>query len=229
VPKPKETTDRYEIRLSGSGGQGIILAAIIVAEAVGRYERKYVAQSQSYGPEARGGASRADVVISNSAIDYPKSLSVDLLVAMNKASLDKFYGSLKPDGILIVDSSEVAEIPFPKAIRVPFTRLAKEKCGRSIVANMVVLGTLSYFQDMVSSSALTKALSNRVPPEFLDLNLKAFKIGREYARKNDPRKNNSDSDAEKYKLNDRRKNEDRRKAVENRENSPKKNSKKGKE
>jgi len=194
VPKKKTKIDRYEVRLSGSGGQGIILAAIILAEAAGKYERRYVAQSQLYGPEARGGASRADVVISDHPIAYPKSLSVDLLVAMNKASLDKFYDSLQPNGLLIVDSSQVEEIPFPKAIRVPFTRLAKEKCGKSLVANMVVLGTLSYFQDIIAGASITKALNQRVPPEFLDLNLRAFKVGRDYARKIDPRKAKSYSE-----------------------------------
>ncbi len=188
MPKKKTQIDRYEIRLSGSGGQGIILAAIILAEAAGKYERRFVAQSQLYGPEARGGASRADVVISDQPISFPKSLSVDLLVAMNKVSLDKFYDSLQPTGLLIVDSSLVEEIPFPKAVRVPFTNLAKEKCGKSLFSNMVVLGTLSHFQDIISASSITKALNHRVPPEFLDVNLRAFKVGRDYARKIDHRK-----------------------------------------
>ncbi len=187
MPKKKTQIDRYEIRLSGSGGQGIILAAIILAEAAGKYERRYVAQSQLYGPEARGGASRADVVISDQRISFPKSMAVDMLVAMNKVSLDKFYDSLQPKGLLIVDSSQIDEIPFPKAVRVPFTSLAKEKCGKSLVANMVALGAISHFQNIISASSITKALNHRVPPEFLDLNLRAFKIGRDYARKIDHR------------------------------------------
>ncbi len=179
----KKEIDRYEIRISGSGGQGVILTAIIVAEAAAIYENKYVAQSQSYGPEARGGASRADVVISNSPIDYPKALAVDLLVAMNEASLEKYYYSLKPGGTLIVDSSQIKEIPFPQAIKVPFTKLAKDECGMTLVANMVVLGTLSVYQDVVSADSLLNALKRRVPERFLEVNIKAFNVGKDYSMK----------------------------------------------
>src|SRR4030042_4909584 len=96
---------RYEIRLGGSGGQGIILMGIILAEAIGIYEGKSVAQTQSYGPEARGGSSKSEVVISDEEIDYPKAMKPDLLLAMNQKSCDDFYPDLKPDGMLIVDST----------------------------------------------------------------------------------------------------------------------------
>ena len=94
---------RYEICLSGSGGQGLILAGIILAEAAGVYEGKHVAQSQSYGPEARGGASKAEVIISDGEIDYPMATRLDLLLAMNQKSSDSFYFDLKPEGTLVVD------------------------------------------------------------------------------------------------------------------------------
>jgi len=88
---------RYDIRLSGSGGQGIILMGIILAEAVGIYDGKCVAQTQSYGPEARGGSSKAEVIVSDEEIDYPKAMKLDLLVAMNQKSCDEFYMDLKPE------------------------------------------------------------------------------------------------------------------------------------
>ena len=134
---------RYEIRLSGSGGQGLILMGIILAEAVGIYDGKFVAQTQSYGPEARGGSSKAEVVVSDEEIDYPKAMKPDLLLAMNQKSCDEFYPDLKPDGIVIVDSTFVRQIPTPKAFQVPFTRIAREKFKREVVANIIALGALT--------------------------------------------------------------------------------------
>ncbi len=102
---------RYEIRLAGSGGQGLILAGIILAEAAGVYDGKFVCQTQSYGPEARGGASKAEVVISDAEIDYPKAIQPDVLLAMNQKSLDAFSSDLKPGGLLLVDADLVLEVP----------------------------------------------------------------------------------------------------------------------
>ena len=129
--------NRYEIRLSGSGGQGIILSGIILAEALGLYGEKFVAQTQSYGPEARGGASKAEVIVSDEEIDYPKAIKLDLLLAMNQKSCDEYYRDLKEDGLLIVDSSFVTQVPTSKAIQIPFTRIAREKFRKEIVANII--------------------------------------------------------------------------------------------
>jgi 2-oxoglutarate ferredoxin oxidoreductase subunit gamma len=134
---------RYDIRLSGSGGQGIILMGIILAEAIGIYDGRFVAQTQSYGPEARGGSSKAEVVVSDSPIDYPKALQLDLLVAMNQRSCDDYYMDLKPDGILVVDSTLVKQVPLSRAYRIPFTRIAREELKRELVANIVALGDCS--------------------------------------------------------------------------------------
>src|SRR5512135_3588438 len=112
---------RYEIRLSGSGGQGFILMGSVLAEAIGIYEGKHVAQTQSYGPEARGGSSKAEVIVSEEEIDYPKAMKVDLLLAMNQKSCDEFYSDLKPGGLLIVDSTFVTQIPVSRAYQIPFT------------------------------------------------------------------------------------------------------------
>jgi len=130
---------RYEIRLAGSGGQGLVLAGVILAEAAGIYDGKFVCQTQSYGPEARGGASKAEVVISDAEIDYPKAIRPDVLLALNQKSLDVFLGDLKEGGVLLVDADLVREVPESGALSIPFTRLARE-AGRELMANIVALG-----------------------------------------------------------------------------------------
>ena len=175
--------NRYEIRLSGSGGQGLILMGIILAEAIGIYDGKYVAQTQSYGPEARGGSSKAEVVVSDEEIDYPKAMKLDLLLAMNQKSCDEFYSDLKPDGLLIVDSTFVTQVPTQKAFQVPFTRIAREKFKREVVANIVALGALSQFTPIVSSKAIESAVLARVPKGTEKLNRDALKAGMSAAKR----------------------------------------------
>ncbi len=168
---------RYEIRLSGSGGQGLILMGIILAEAIGIYDGKFVAQTQSYGPEARGGSSKSEVVVSDEEIDYPKAVKPDLLLAMNQKSCDEFYPELKEDGILVVDSTFVRQVPTPQAFQVPFTRIAREKFKREVVANIVALGALTQLTPMVSAKAVEAAVLARVPKGTEALNRKALAAG----------------------------------------------------
>jgi 2-oxoglutarate ferredoxin oxidoreductase subunit gamma len=168
---------RYEIRLSGSGGQGLILMGIILAEAIGIYDGKYVSQTQSYGPEARGGSSKSEVVVSDEEIDYPKAMKLDLLLAMNQKSCDEFYPDLKAEGVLIVDSTFVTQIPTPKAFRVPFTRIAREKFKREVVANIIALGALTQLTPIVSPKAIESAVLARVPKGTEKLNRDALKAG----------------------------------------------------
>ena len=174
---------RYEVRLSGSGGQGIILSGIILAEALGLYRGKFVAQTQSYGPEARGGASMTEVIVSDEEIDYPKAVKLDLLLAMNQKSCDEYYRDLKEDGILIVDSTFVTQVPTSKAIQIPFTKIAKEKFHREIVANIISLGTITEFMDIISPKAMEAAVLARVPKGTEKLNRDALKAGLMAARK----------------------------------------------
>jgi 2-oxoglutarate ferredoxin oxidoreductase subunit gamma len=174
---------RYEIRLSGSGGQGLILIGIILAETIGVYEGLNVVQTQSYGPEARGGASKAELVVSDEEIDYPKPQKVDLLLAMNQASCDLYYRDLKEDGKLLVDSSFVSQVPTNRALRIPFTKLAREQLGREIVANIVALGALSEITNVISFKNLELALLDRVPKGTENINKKALRLGRRVARK----------------------------------------------
>ncbi len=174
-------TQRYEIRLAGSGGQGLILAGIILAEAAGVYDGKFVCQTQSYGPEARGGASKAEVVISDSEIDYPKAIEPDVLLAMNQKSLDAFLADLKPEGLLLVDADLVGEFPVSRAVALPFTRIARD-LGRVMAANIVALGALAELTKAVNLQSLEAAILARVPKGTEDLNKQALAAGVAAAR-----------------------------------------------
>ena len=177
--------DRYEIRFAGSGGQGIIMAALIFAEAAGVYDGKCVCQTQSYGPEARGGNSKAEVVVSKEVIDYPKATKLDLLLAMNQAACDTHFQDLKPDGLLVVDSTLVDQVPTSRVVPIPFTEIAIGEVGREIVANMVALGAAGYLTQVVSLKSLELALLARVPKGTEEINLKVFNAGIKAARKVD--------------------------------------------
>jgi len=177
------TVDRYEIRFSGSGGQGIIMAAIVLAEAAGVYDMKYVCQTQSYGPEARGGTSKAEVVISSKSIDYPKAIKPDLLLAMNQASTDAYVWDLKPDGLLVVDATLVKQIPTSRVVAIPFTQIARKKVGKDLVANIVALGSIGHLCQLVSLKTLEEALMKKVPKGTEEINLKALRAGIRIAKK----------------------------------------------
>ncbi len=172
-----EKSVRHEFRLAGSGGQGIIMAAIVLAEAAGVHEGKQVSQTQSYGPEARGGTCKAEVVISETPIDYPKVSRPDFLLAMNQASVNTYFGDLKPTGLLIVDSTLVSKVPTAKTVAIPFTKIAREECGTDLVANMVALGALGWLSKDVSLESLEEALISRVPNGTEEMNLKALRAG----------------------------------------------------
>ncbi|MGQ9750642.1 2-oxoacid:acceptor oxidoreductase family protein [Desulfosoma sp.] len=168
---------RYEVRLSGSGGQGLIMAGIILAEAAGIHDGKYVCQTQSYGPEARGGASKSEVVISDEEIDYPKAIKPDVLLAMNQKSCDAYFFDLKPEGMLIVDSTFVKQVPTTRAVAIPFTQIARSELKKEMTANIVALGSLAVLTRCVSLSSLEAAVLDRVPPGTEELNKKALEAG----------------------------------------------------
>ncbi len=167
---------RFEIRLAGSGGQGLVLAGVILAEAAGIYDGKFVCQTQSYGPEARGGASKAEVVISDAEIDYPKAIRPDVLLALNQKSLDVFLGDLKEGGVLLVDADLVREVPESGALAIPFTRMARE-AGRELMANIVALGALAAITGAVSREGLQAAVLARVPAASREMNERALEAG----------------------------------------------------
>ncbi|MGV8074362.1 MAG: 2-oxoacid:acceptor oxidoreductase family protein [Syntrophobacteraceae bacterium] len=168
---------RYEIRLSGSGGQGLIIAGIILAEAAGVYEGKHVCQTQSYGPAARGGASKSEIVISDSEIDYPEASKPDLVLAMNQKACDLHCFGLKPDGVLIVDSTLVKQMPQSGVIAIPFTHIARIELDAEMVANIVALGAITGITGIVSLESLKAAIHSRFPKEMEELNTRAVEAG----------------------------------------------------
>jgi len=174
-------TERYEVRLAGTGGQGAILAGILLAEAAIR-DGKNVVQSQSYGPEARGGASRSEVVISDDEILYPKVLQPNITLCMSQEACDKYGGQMGKDGLLILDSGHVSRAPTTKAVRVPMTTIAREDIGRAIVANVVGLGVLVGLTGIVSRESLEAAVKERAPHGTEEINLKALAAGFEAAK-----------------------------------------------
>lgn len=169
--------DRTEVRLAGEGGQGMILAGIILAEAAAIYGGRNAVQTQSYGPEARGGASKSEVVISDGEIDHPEVLAADVLVALSQEAFKKFAADLKPGGLLIVDEDKVEASAFPSAVRAPITRLALETTGRAITANTVALGVLVGLTGVVPREALEKAVAARAPRGTEEMNRKALEAG----------------------------------------------------
>lgn len=179
----KEISTRKEIRLAGEGGQGMILAGVILAEAAAIYDDLNAAQTQSYGPEARGGASKSEVIISQDEIDYPEVISADVLVALSQEACDKYAGNLKKDGLLIVDMDKVGRVPFNNAIRVPITALAEKASGRAITANVVALGVLVGLTGVVSKDAIEKAVTARAPKGTEEMNRAALHAGLAEAEK----------------------------------------------
>lgn len=167
---------RYEIRLAGTGGQGAILAGIILADAAIR-DGKNVVQTQSYGPEARGGASRSEVVISAGEIDYPKVLEPDITLCMSQEACDRYSGDMRKDGLLILDTDHVSRAPTTRAVHVALTSLAQDVTNRTITANVVGLGLLAGLADVVSRESLEQAVKARAPKGTEEINLKALAAG----------------------------------------------------
>jgi len=168
---------RTEIRLAGEGGQGMILAGIILAEAAAIYDGKQATQTQSYGPEARGGASRAEVVISDGEIDHPEVLSADVVVALSQEAYNKFAQTVRPGGLLIVDEDGVKTSTDFKGIRIPVARIAHETTGKAITANTVALGVLVGLTNLVTRESIEKAVTARAPKGTEEMNRKALQAG----------------------------------------------------
>lgn len=169
--------ERMEFRLSGSGGQGLITGGIILAEAA-LLDGLNVIQSQSYGPEARGGASKAEVIISDEEIDYPKVTKCDVLLSLTQLSCDKYLSALKTGGILVIDSS--VEPPLRddiKVYRVPIMETAVTKLNKIMVANIIALGVIYQITKIVSKESLERAILQRVPKGTEDLNKAALNEG----------------------------------------------------
>jgi 2-oxoglutarate ferredoxin oxidoreductase subunit gamma len=197
----EKMTGRTEVRLAGEGGQGMILAGIILAEAAAIYGGRNAVQTQSYGPEARGGASKAEVVISPGEIDHPEVLEADVVVTLSQAAFVKFSGSfgpdgrlvaadkeesekvsgsIKPGGWLIVDEEKVDSRAAPahvRLVRLPITKMAVETTGKVITANTVALGVLVGLTEVVSREAIEKAVNARAPKGTEEMNRRALQAG----------------------------------------------------
>ncbi|WP_028575277.1 2-oxoacid:acceptor oxidoreductase family protein [Desulfonatronovibrio hydrogenovorans] len=177
--------DRFEIRLSGLGGQGILTLGKIMGQALALDHGYFVTQTQSYGPEARGGASRSDLVISSKPISYPKTISLDLLVALSQEACNKFFSNLKPGGVLVVDTSLVPQTPTNIFWGLPFTDMAR-KVGLVQTTNIVTLGALTHFLPFMRATAVRKSLKSVLPSKIIDINIKAFNAGFNRAKKDYP-------------------------------------------
>jgi len=173
---------KYQIRLSGSGGQGLILNSILLAEAASK-EGKNVLQSQAYGPASRGGSSRADVIISDSKIYYPAAEHLELLLCLTQKAADKYIKLLKQEGILIYDSENIKINPISsETIAIPFTQIAIDKLKTSLVANIIAISFICTYTKLVSFKQLEKAIRNNVKEKFIELDIKAAKLGAQLAK-----------------------------------------------
>jgi len=171
--------ERVRLVFSGSGGQGVITAAIILAEAAVLYEDLNAVQSQSYGAAARGGATRSDVIISDATIDYPRVIQPNLLVCLTQEAYNKFYDIIRPGGLLITDLRYVKTLKKVDAQQreIPIYNQVMEKIGKPIVFNIAMLGTLIGMTELVAPESIMKVLANRIPPDFLDMNRQALDLG----------------------------------------------------
>lgn len=176
---------RKEVKLSGFGGQGIILAGYILGKAASIYDGKEAVLCQSYGPESRGGACSAEVVISDGPVDYPRATEPEVLVVMSQEAYFTYATRRPRDCLLIIDEDLVdpcEEREGARIFKIPATRLA-EQLGRKIVANMVMLGFLTGVSQVVSPEAMKQAIATSVPRGTEGLNLRAFETGYEYAQR----------------------------------------------
>ena len=174
---------RHDIRVAGFGGQGMLLAGLLIGKAAALYDGKEAVLTQSYGPEARGGASNADVIIDDDPIDYPLVAHPDHFVAMFQEAYERYRPSMVKDGILLIESDLVKPSADEGPYRgIPATRIAEE-LGRRIVANVVMVGFFSGATGLISPQAGEQAIRNTLRPRLVDLNLKAFNAGYDYAKK----------------------------------------------
>lgn len=176
--------ERCRMVFSGSGGQGVITAAIILAEAAVLYENLTAVQSQSYGPEARGGATRTDVIIADTPIRFPKVTQPNVLVCLTQEAYTKYYPIIRPGGMLLTDPRFVKTERKVEArqIELPMYQAVMEKIGKPIVFNICMLGAVVGLTKLVSRDSILKVLEERIPKAFLEINRQAFDIGMELAK-----------------------------------------------
>ncbi len=171
--------ERSRLVFSGSGGQGIITASIILAKAAAIFDDKNAIQSQSYGAAARGGATRSDVIIDDSTIFFPKVTQPNILICLTQESYNKFAPIIRPGGLLLVDSKyvDIEKKVDAKHISLPMFDTVMEKIGKPIVFNICMLGALIGISEIIRPDSILKVLETTIPPDFMDINKKALDIG----------------------------------------------------
>jgi len=173
-----DTGGRHEVRLSGSGGQGIILAATLLADAAVASGDEVLA-TQSYGPEARGGASKAEVIVARDEIDFPEVAAPVVTVCLSQEAFDAYAALTIPGGLVVYDERLVDSRPLDgrRVVGLPFTEIAEVELGKAIAANIVMLGALQALTGIVDGEALADAVRRRLPAKIVDLNLRALELG----------------------------------------------------
>lgn len=183
--------ERLNIRISGSGGQGIISTGMLLGEAIAIGDDRNVSQSQSYGPEARGGAARADIIVSDGEIYFPECNRLDILIAFSYEAYEKHAAQTKPEGLVIADEDAVdVLVGSAKTVKIPFLQIAKKKFERPIIANMIALGFLATYTKIVSQHSLRDVVAEHFAgTRHVDLNMQAleegFKQGAKHVKKED--------------------------------------------
>ena len=183
MPEGPSLPERMELRVSGSGGQGVLLAAAILAEAATALGR-HVVQTQSYGPAARGGASRAEVIVSVDEIDYLVVRAPYASLCLSQEAYDKFAGDTRAGGLVVYDAGQIdpgAGLPDRRLYGLPFTRVAVEQLGKAVVANIIAIGALVALTGLLPAEAVEQAVTRRVPAQSRELNARAFRLGGELA------------------------------------------------
>ena len=178
-------SSRTEIRMTGFGGQGVVLATYVTGAACAVHSPLHATMIQSFGPEARGAACAATLVVSDSEVLYPYTGKTDILVALSTDGYEKYRNALKDDGVLIHEKNLVAPSPAPKqkVYAIPSTAIA-ESLGRTLVQNIVMLGFFAAVTKITSREAMLEAVKQSVPAGTEEMNLKAFEAGWKYFEEN---------------------------------------------
>ena len=174
---------RCRIIFSGSGGQGVVMASIILAEATVLHEGLNAVQTQSYGPEARGGSTRADVIISDTDIHFPKVTQPNVLICLTQESYNSFSSIIRPGGLLLTDSNFVKQEKKVDArqVELGMYKAVMEKIGKPIVFNICMLGAMVGLTELITTESIMKVLETKFPVEFLEINREALDIGLQLA------------------------------------------------
>jgi 2-oxoglutarate ferredoxin oxidoreductase subunit gamma len=172
-------SQRHRLVFSGSGGQGVITAAIILAEAAVLHEKRNAVQTQVYGAAARGGATRSDVIISDAQINYPKVNQANILVCLTQEAYGKYAAIIRPGGVLLTDSHFVTTQRKVDAVQyeLPMYASVMEKIGKPIVLNICSMGAVIGLTGVVGLESVEKVLEQRLPPVFMEMNRQALQLG----------------------------------------------------